>query len=150
MKQHGHTHGGKPTREWLAWFRLRKRCGVVGSRAKLETKQRGVPKYVERGMAEEWKHDFPAFYNYIVETIGLHPGEGWSIDRIDNDRGYFPGNIRWMLLSEQRVQGGNAPHRPPTHTDQSREGMREGGRKVGMMRGASGKRGTDGKFIRES
>jgi hypothetical protein len=38
-----------------------------------------------------WINDFPAF----LAHIGPKPSPGMSIDRIDNSKGYFPGNIRW-------------------------------------------------------
>ncbi len=46
-------------------------------------------------------HDFAAFLAYLLATIGLRPSPQHSIDRIDNDLGYFPGNIRWATRKEQ-------------------------------------------------
>lgn len=64
-------------------------------------------KYGGRGIkvCDRWRHDFAAF----VADVGERPegvGEGgralYSIDRIDNDRGYEPGNVRWATSREQR------------------------------------------------
>ena len=45
-------------------------------------------------------HDFAAFARDVVAAIGERP-DLHSIDRIDNDRGYVPGNLRWAT---QRTQ----------------------------------------------
>lgn len=43
-----------------------------------------------------WLNDFDAF----VKDMG-HPLEGMSLDRVNNSKGYSPGNCRWATLSEQ-------------------------------------------------
>jgi hypothetical protein len=40
--------------------------------------------------------DFSAFYADMGE-----PPLGYSLDRIDNTKGYSPGNCRWVPLAEQ-------------------------------------------------
>lgn len=54
--------------------------------------------YGARGitMCQRWRGDFFAF----VADVGERPA-GRSLDRIDNSRGYEPGNIRWATQSEQ-------------------------------------------------
>lgn len=48
-------------------------------------------------MSPEWFVDFDAF----VDHIGPKPSDQHSLDRIDNDRGYEPGNVRWATAAEQ-------------------------------------------------
>jgi len=47
-------------------------------------------------MAPGWFMDFDAFLDYI----GPKPA-GATLERIDNDRGYVPGNVRWATYVEQ-------------------------------------------------
>lgn len=50
-------------------------------------------------VCERW-HDFAAFEADILRDIGPCP-PGRSIDRIDNDRGYEPGNVQWATHFQQ-------------------------------------------------
>jgi hypothetical protein len=62
----------------------------------------GFKNYGGRGiqMAPEWVEDFVAFRDYVNQNLGPRP-KGGTIDRINNDEGYFPGNIRWATRSVQ-------------------------------------------------
>lgn len=44
-----------------------------------------------------WRDSFENFF----ADVGRRPSSAHTIDRIDNDRGYEPGNVRWATASEQ-------------------------------------------------
>ncbi len=41
-----------------------------------------------------WREDYAEFRSWILDTIGERP-PGMSLDRIDPDGHYEPGNLRW-------------------------------------------------------
>lgn len=51
-------------------------------------------------MCDEWARSFEAFYAHV----GDKPMAGLAIDRIDNEKGYEPGNVRW---ASYKVNGRN-------------------------------------------
>lgn len=60
-------------------------------------------RYGGRGitMYEKWVDNFQIFKKYVAEHLGERP-PGHSIDRINNDGNYEPGNIRWANAEIQK------------------------------------------------
>jgi hypothetical protein len=50
-------------------------------------------------MHPEWD-SFEVFRDYIEKNLGERP-VGMSLDRINNNEGYFPGNLRWASPQTQ-------------------------------------------------
>ena len=51
-------------------------------------------------MCDEWKNNYFAFYDYVSQ-LDRFGEEGMTLDRIDNEKGYEPGNVRWATQAEQ-------------------------------------------------
>lgn len=84
------THRLTETREYVIWAGMKQRCRNSRSMA--------FPNYGGRGiqMCDRWADSFESF----LEDMGNAPA-GTSIDRIDNDGNYEPGNCRWATSATQ-------------------------------------------------
>jgi hypothetical protein len=87
------THGLHRAPEYYIWNSARDRCRNPNNP--------GYPDYGGRGiqMCDRWANSFEAFY----ADMGPRPSPELSIDRIENDGNYEPGNCRWATKEEQML-----------------------------------------------
>lgn len=85
----------KKKTEYGIWCEIKKRCFNKNSHAYDRYGGRGITMY------KPWADSFKEFYMWIKENIGLRPGPEYSIDRINNNGNYEPGNIRWATVQMQ-------------------------------------------------
>jgi hypothetical protein len=79
------------TSEYGIWQTMKDRC--------FREKDAHFKNYGGRGITvcDKWKNDFMSFYNYV----GPRPSNDYSLDRINVDGNYEPGNVRWATRKLQ-------------------------------------------------
>ena len=92
LLSHNKTHGLSKHRLSGTWQNINNRC------YKENIKQ--YKDYGGRGIGNYWKNDFAGFYNYIT-SLDKYGEAGMTIERIDNDKGYMPGNLKLATHAEQ-------------------------------------------------
>jgi hypothetical protein len=76
--------------EYRTWISMRRRCRDKNHKSYRHYGGRGIE------VCARWS-SFESF----IKDMGPRPSDKHTIDRIDNDKGYFPGNCRWATQKQQ-------------------------------------------------
>ena len=88
---HKITHGMRKSPEYAAWLGMKARCYNPNNPSYANYGGRGI------AVCEKWKNSFEAFF----ADMGKKPEKGFSIERIDVNKGYYPENCKWIPVAEQ-------------------------------------------------
>lgn len=90
--KHGGAQRAEGSKEYNSWSAMRQRCSDPNVRC--------YPRYGGRGISVcgRWQQSFAAFR----EDMGPKPSSKHSLDRLNVDGNYEPGNCRWSTPKEQR------------------------------------------------
>jgi len=95
--------------EYGIWSGIKQRCYDQGYKRYKDYGGRGIT------VCERWLNNFDAFY----ADVGQRPSKDHSLDRINNDGNYEPGNVKWSTRTEQQNNKRTnllVTHRGETHT----------------------------------
>lgn len=85
-------HGMKYSPEYKSWRAMKQRCYYPKAKDYKYWGGRGIK------VCDEWLNSFSAFYR----DMGKRPSLEYTLDRINGDGNYEPGNCRWASKLEQR------------------------------------------------
>jgi hypothetical protein len=91
---HGESAGKARTKEMETYKHMRRRC--------LNKKDKNFHHYGGRGI--EFRFDS---FQHFLSSVGRAPSPKHSIDRIDNNGHYEPGNVRWATSYQQGLNRRN-------------------------------------------
>lgn len=92
-RSHGQSFlNGRPTAEYRAWCNMKDRCSRPSAANYARYGGRGI------SVCEAWAASFEVF----LAEMGQRPSPSHSLDRINNDGNYEPGNCRWATIAEQQ------------------------------------------------
>lgn len=89
---HGLAANGRRHSAYMPWASMKQRCHNPNSDDYKHYGARGIR------VCERWANSFAAF----LEDMGERPSQSHTLERVDNNRGYEPGNVRWATWTDQQ------------------------------------------------
>lgn len=105
-------HGKSHSSEYTVWKQMKFRCTNPNAS--------GYENYGGRGIkvCAEWERSFTSF----LRDVGPRPSMSHTLDRINNDKGYEPSNVRW---ADPKTQGRNTSTNRVVEVDGKRMSLAE-------------------------
>jgi hypothetical protein len=85
------THGMSRSPEYIVWQQMKRRCYSAKHPRYKDWGGRGIT------VCDEWRNSFVNFLN----SVGKRPTNRHSIERLNNNGNYEPGNVTWATPKEQ-------------------------------------------------
>jgi hypothetical protein len=119
--RHGHSPSGRPSREYITWSSMKSRC--------LNPRHFAYKWYGGRGITicKKW-----LLFEGFLADMGPRPSSAHSLDRVDTDGNYEPGNCRWATETQQQNNRANN-HRLTINGETAT--LTEWARRTGISRG---------------
>lgn len=93
-------HGMSKHPLYKRWCGMRERCYSEESSNYHNYGGRGIK------VCDEWNADYMVYHNHMMGLPNALKN-GYTVDRIDNNGNYEPGNVRWVTMHFQRLNQRN-------------------------------------------
>jgi hypothetical protein len=91
MSKINHKHGYYGTSEYNSWISMRKRCNNLKHKSFKDYGARGI------NVCDSWNKSFSSF----IKDMGTKPSKEFSLERLDNNKGYNKENCVWASKKDQ-------------------------------------------------
>lgn len=96
MKTHGHRTRKRSSITYTSWRMMIQRC--------TNKKREDYERYGGRGILVYFDWMGPGGFESFLKDVGKRPSKAYSLDRINPNGNYEPGNVRWAT---KKVQANN-------------------------------------------
>ena len=93
MTSHGHRRGSRSSPTYVSWLMMNQRCR--------NKKHKSYEDYGGRGIRVYFGWTGPGGFEEFLADVGKRPDRAHTLDRINPDGHYEPGNVRWASKSTQ-------------------------------------------------